>query len=54
MNYLNAREDIDSLEWDEIYPGIIVYRNMLKDPAKAYEIMMNSESSSEGKHFFKK
>lgn len=53
MHYLNLREDIENLEWEELYPGIIVYRNMLSNPNKAYDIMMNSESSSNGKYFFK-
>lgn len=51
---LNLRNDIDNLQWEEIYPGIIVYRNMLSNPQKAFEIMENSEAHSNGKYFFKK
>jgi hypothetical protein len=54
MSKLNLRNDIDDLNYEEIYPGIIVYKNMLNDPEKAYETMMKSEQSSEGKYFFKK
>jgi hypothetical protein len=54
MHSLNIREDLDNLSWEELYPGIILYKNMLKDPLKAYEVMMRSEESSEGKYFFKK
>jgi hypothetical protein len=54
MHQLNLRNDIDNLEWEEIYPGVIVYRNMISDPKKAYNTMMKSEESSEGKYFFKK
>ena len=53
MHDLNIREDIEDLEWKELYPGILVYRNMLKDPEKAYKIMMDSEASSGGRYFFK-
>ena len=42
-----------NLNFEEIYPGVIVYRGMLSNPEKAYEVMMNSESSSGGKYFFK-
>jgi len=53
MHNLNLREDLHELSWEEIYPGIIVYRNMLSDPDSAYKIMMRSEESSNGKYFFK-
>lgn len=53
MHSLNLRDDIDNLDWEEIYPGVIVYRNMLSNPDKAYEIMMRSDESSNGKYFFK-
>lgn len=53
MHSLNIREDIDDLNYSELLPGVILYKGMLSDPKKAYEIMMNSESTSEGKHFFK-
>jgi hypothetical protein len=53
MHSLNLRDDIDALDWEELYPGVIVYRNMLSNPDKAYEIMMRSEESSAGKYFFK-
>lgn len=54
MHILNLREDLDDLVWDEIYPGVIVYKNMLSNSEKAYEIMMRSDDSSEGRFFFKK
>ena len=50
---INLTSSIESLEWEELYPGIICYRNMLKDPVKAYEIMKNSEESGNGKYFLK-
>jgi hypothetical protein len=52
MHNLNIVSNIDDLEWEELIPGVILYRNMLTDPEKAYEVMMQSESSSEGKYFF--
>ena len=45
--------DFDNLEFEEIYPKIIVYRNMLSNPDKAYETMMQSESTGEGKYYLK-
>lgn len=53
MHNLNIVEDISDLVWEEIYPGVIVYKNMLSNPEKAYEVMMNSEANSQGKYFFK-
>lgn len=53
MHNLNIREDIDNLEWEILHPGVIVYRNMLGDPKKAYDVMMNSEANSDGKYFFR-
>jgi hypothetical protein len=53
MHSLNIIENVEDLEWEEIYPGVIVYRNMLKDPDKAYNVMMNSEANSNGKYFFR-
>ena len=50
---MNIREDIDNLEWEELYPNVIVYRNMLKDTEQSYKTMMESESSSNGKFFLK-
>lgn len=50
---IDLTTDTQNLEWEEIYPGIICYRNMLKDPTKAYEIMKKSEESSQGKYFLK-
>jgi hypothetical protein len=52
MHSLNIVDDIDNLQWRELIPGVILYENMLSKPDLAYEIMMKSESSSEGKHFF--
>ncbi|NBU99227.1 MAG: hypothetical protein EBS19_13615, partial [Spirochaetia bacterium] len=52
MHNLNIVSNIDDLEWEELIPGVILYKNMLTDPEKAYEVMMQSESSSEGKYFF--
>ncbi len=53
MHSLNIREDIDGIDYLELIPGVILYKGMLNDPQKAYEIMMESESKSEGKYFFK-
>jgi predicted 2-oxoglutarate/Fe(II)-dependent dioxygenase YbiX len=52
MHNLNIVDDIDNLKWEELIPGVILYKNMLKDSKKAYEIMMNSEKNSKGKYFF--
>ena len=54
MHNINLRDDINDLVWEELYPGVIVYRNMLSDPKKAYEVMMDSELNSNGRYFFKK
>ena len=53
MANINFRDDINDLDWEELHPNVIVYRNMLKDPDKAYKVMERSESSSDGKHYFK-
>jgi predicted 2-oxoglutarate/Fe(II)-dependent dioxygenase YbiX len=53
MHNLNIVDDIDSLDWTELLPGVILYRGMLKDPDLAYKIMMRSESSEES-NFFQK
>ena len=47
-------EDVEGLEWDEIYPGVICYRNMLKDPEKAYETMRKSEHLASGEYYLSK
>lgn len=39
-----------TLEHTEIYPNVYVYRNVLKDPAKMYEIMKESELNADGKY----
>jgi len=52
MHNLNITDDIENLEWEELLPGVILYRNMLSNPELAYEIMMKSESESRGNHFF--
>ena len=51
---INLKPNIIDLEWDEIYPGIICYRNMLKNPKEAYETMQKSEELAEGNHYLKK
>jgi hypothetical protein len=48
---INLTNDINDLEWDEIYPGVICYRNMLKDPDKAYETMRKSEELKNGDYY---
>lgn len=52
MHNLNIVNDIDNLEWEELLPGVILYRNMLTNPSSAYDIMMKSESESKGQYFF--
>lgn len=52
MHNLNITNDIENLEWEELLPGVILYRNMLSNPELAYEIMMKSELESKGKNFF--
>lgn len=52
MHNLNIVDDINDLQWRELLPGVILYENMLSNPNQAYEIMMKSESSSNGQYFF--
>lgn len=54
MSKIEFTNDIDSLQWEEIYPNVIVYRNMLRDPEKAYEIMRKSEAEADGRYFLEK
>ena len=51
---INLKIDVSDLEWEEIYPGIICYKNMLKNPNKAYETMKKSEELGTGQYFLKK
>jgi hypothetical protein len=48
---INLKTDIEDLEWKEIYPGIICYKNMLKDPDKAYQTMKKSEELRSGENY---
>jgi hypothetical protein len=43
-----------NLEYTEIYPNVYVYRNVLKDPQKLYEIMKESDESANGEYYLKK
>lgn len=45
---------MSDLNYVEIYPKVHVYRNVLKDPQKLYEVMRKSEETSDGKYFLKK
>jgi hypothetical protein len=54
MNSLNLIDDFGDLEWEEIYPNIFVYRNMLKDPDKTKNILLDSEKNGNGQYFFTK
>jgi hypothetical protein len=42
---------MSNLEYVEIYPNVDVYRNVLKDPKQMYDVMRESEKTSEGKYF---
>lgn len=42
---------MSELEYIEIYPNVDVYKNVLKDPNQMYEVMRESEKTSEGKYF---
>lgn len=42
---------MSKLEYIEIYPNVDVYKNVLKDPNQMYEVMRESEKTSEGKYF---
>lgn len=53
MPEIDFTDDFKDLEFDEIYPNVIVYRNMLANPQKSYEIIKKSEASSSGKYFLK-
>jgi predicted 2-oxoglutarate/Fe(II)-dependent dioxygenase YbiX len=46
-------EDIDGLVFEEIYPNVIVYKNMLSNPKKAYKVISRSEESSSTKSYLK-
>jgi predicted 2-oxoglutarate/Fe(II)-dependent dioxygenase YbiX len=54
MPSIEYTENINDITFDEIYPNVLVYRNMLSDPKKAAEIMSKSEAEGEGKYFLKK
>jgi len=41
---------MSELEYVEIFPKIYVYRNVLKDPKQMYDVMNESEKTSEGKY----
>lgn len=45
---------MNKLEHVEIYPKVDVYRNVLKNPEQMYNVMNESEKTSEGKYFLKK
>jgi 2OG-Fe(II) oxygenase superfamily len=44
---------MSKLNYIELYPNVEVYRDVLSDPQKMYEVMKESERTSEGKHFLK-
>jgi len=44
---------MSKLEYVEIYPKVDVYRNVLKNPEQMYNVMNESEKTSEGKYFLK-
>jgi hypothetical protein len=44
---LNIIKDIEDLEHIELYPRVVVYKNMLSNPEAAYDTLMKSESSKE-------
>lgn len=50
---IELTSDINDLEWEELYPGIICYRNMLKNPEKAYKTMKQSEEFKNGEYYLK-
>jgi hypothetical protein len=41
------------LEFKELYPKIIVYKNMFSEIEKMNQVVINSEKSSSGKYYFK-
>jgi hypothetical protein len=44
---------MSELNYIELYPKVEVYKNVLSDPQKLYDVMKESERTSEGKHFLK-
>lgn len=44
----------DDLIFNEIYPNVLVYKNMLADPKKSYEIMVRSEADTSGQYYLNK
>lgn len=50
---INLIKEEQNLEHIELYPNIIVYKNVLKDVQSLYKIMKDSESNSNGRYFLK-
>jgi hypothetical protein len=44
------RKTAMTLEHTEIYPNVYVYKNVLKDPARMYEIMKESDLDADGRY----
>jgi hypothetical protein len=44
---------MSKLDYVELYPKVDIYRNVLNDPSQLYEVMNESEKTSEGKYFLK-
>ena len=47
-------EDINNLNVEEIYPNIFVYHDMLSDPQKTYNVLLNSEKENLEDGYFSK
>lgn len=45
---------IENLKYIEIYPKVFVYRDILKNPAKMYRVLNESDVDADGKYFLKK
>ncbi len=42
---------MSNLEYDEIYPKVHVYKNVLKDPQALYDVMKDSEKNAGGAYY---
>ena len=53
-NIIKEFEDINNLNVEEIYPNIFVYHDMLSDPQKTYNVLLNSEKENLEDGYFSK
>ena len=54
MLKIELHHETDDIVFEEIYPNVIVYRDMLVDPEKSYQVMARSETDADGNHYMNK